>query len=191
MEEVVMPIKYFEELTFKCFPAIAGNAEIENVIFSGPETIVFWKDGEKTVVKCQDGDRYDKHIGLAMACAKKLFGNRGSYYNVFRKWIREEEKEKIVQSAQKPSEYVLEKEQSAQKPEEEMSPLAEKIGGVPDKADKPGRSRVDHGKIVALYTAKPPRSISWIADDLGCSENTVINHLKKEGLYTSNRRRKS
>ena len=58
-----------------------------------------------------------------------------------------------------------------------------KEGGGPDKADQPIRSRIDHGKIIALYTATPPRSISWIADDLGCSKQTVINHLKKEGLY--------
>lgn len=44
-------------------------------------------------------------------------------------------------------------------------------------------SRIDHGRIVALYTANPPRSIEWIAEDLGCSTKTVINHLVKEGLY--------
>lgn len=42
---------------------------------------------------------------------------------------------------------------------------------------------VDHARIVALYTANPPRSIKWIADDMGISEKTVINHLKRDGLY--------
>lgn len=45
------------------------------------------------------------------------------------------------------------------------------------------KSEIDHGKIVALYTANPPRSVSWIADDIGCSTKTVINHLKREGIY--------
>lgn len=45
------------------------------------------------------------------------------------------------------------------------------------------KKTVDHGKIVALYTANPPRSVSWIADEIGCSSQTVINHLKKEGIY--------
>lgn len=45
------------------------------------------------------------------------------------------------------------------------------------------KKKVDHGRIVALYTANPPRSIEWIADDCRCSQQTVINHLKKEGLY--------
>lgn len=49
-------------------------------------------------------------------------------------------------------------------------------GGVP-------KSKIDHGRIVALYTARPPRSVSWIADDLGCAVQTVINHLKAEGIY--------
>lgn len=45
------------------------------------------------------------------------------------------------------------------------------------------RGKVDHGRIIALYTAKPPRSIEWIADDCRCSQQTVINHLKQEGIY--------
>lgn len=44
---------------------------------------------------------------------------------------------------------------------------------------------VDHGRIVALYTANPPRSIKWIAEDMGITQQTVINHLKKDGLYDS------
>ena len=45
------------------------------------------------------------------------------------------------------------------------------------------KSKVDHGRIVALYTANPPRTIKWIADDMGITQQTVINHLKKDGLY--------
>ena len=48
---------------------------------------------------------------------------------------------------------------------------------------EPAKTGIDHGKIVALYTATPPRSVSWIADDIGCSPQTVINHLKREGIY--------
>jgi len=45
------------------------------VIFSGPATIVFWSDGDKTVVKCGNGEPYSQETGFAMACARKLFGN--------------------------------------------------------------------------------------------------------------------
>lgn len=52
----------------------------------------------------------------------------------------------------------------------------------PKKAEpkKEKKEPVDHGRIVALY--KAGRSMEWIADDVGCSAQTVANHLKKEGL---------
>lgn len=49
------------------------------------------------------------------------------------------------------------------------------------------KKKVDHDRIVALYRANPPRSVAWIADDVGCSTQTVINHLIKEGIYEGRR----
>lgn len=83
---------------------------IKQVIFHDSATIVYWTDGTRTVVKCQDGDVYDPEKGLAMAICKKALGNKGNYCNVFKKWLPEEEVEtsdqriidaanKIVQSA--------------------------------------------------------------------------------------------
>ena len=65
--------------------------EIKNVIFNDPATIVFWEDRTKTVVKCQDGDEFDPEKGLAMAIAKKAYGNKGSYCNKMKKWLPKEE----------------------------------------------------------------------------------------------------
>ena len=62
---------------------------INRVIFSGPCTIVLWNDGSKTIVRCTD-ERFDKEKGLAMCIAKKALGNKGKYYDVFKKWIEEE-----------------------------------------------------------------------------------------------------
>lgn len=56
----------------------------------------------------------------------------------------------------------------------------EKRGGVMKPAD--------HGAIVALYTANPPRSIKWIAEDQRISPQTVIKHLKKEGIFDPGRK---
>ena len=64
--------------------------EITNVIFNDPATIVFWNDGTKTVVKAE-GEPFDPEKGLAMAIAKKALGNKGNYYNEFKKWLPEEE----------------------------------------------------------------------------------------------------
>lgn len=66
------------------------SRSILKVIFNDPATIVFWCDGTKTVVKCQENDKYDKMTGLAMAISKKAFGNKGRYYDIFKKWCEED-----------------------------------------------------------------------------------------------------
>ena len=65
---------------------------IRNVIFNDPATIVIWDDGTKTVVKCAN-EAFDPEKGLAMAIAKKVFGNEGNYYNLFRKFLPEKKEE--------------------------------------------------------------------------------------------------
>lgn len=74
----------------------SNSTKIKNVIFNDPATIVFWNDGTKTVVKCQDGDYYDAEKGLTMAISKKFFGNTGRYYNEIKKWVEAYELEQMV-----------------------------------------------------------------------------------------------
>lgn len=66
-------------------------------------------------------------------------------------------------------------------PEEQQAEVEQQEETAAKRAVK--KTKVDHGRIVALYTANPPRSIEWIADDCKCSQQTVINHLKQEGIY--------
>ena len=63
--------------------------KIKDVIYNDPATIVFWEDGTKTVVKCKN-EKFDPEKGLAMAFSKKILGNKGNYYNVFKKWLPDE-----------------------------------------------------------------------------------------------------
>ena len=63
---------------------------IKNVIFNDPATIVFWADGTKTVVKAEN-EEFDPEKGLAMAISKKVLGNKGNYYETFKKWLPEKE----------------------------------------------------------------------------------------------------
>ena len=72
--------------------ALINRLEIEKVIFNEPATIVIWSDGTKTVVKCAN-EEFDKEKGLAMAICKRVLGNKGNYFNEFRKWIKDEEEE--------------------------------------------------------------------------------------------------
>lgn len=56
--------------------------EIEKVIFSGKATIVFWSNGEKSIVKCQKGDAYSQEEGLVMAICKMMYGNDNTFNDV-------------------------------------------------------------------------------------------------------------
>lgn len=62
---------------------------IKSVIFNPPATIVFWADNSKTVVKAENED-FDREKGLAMAIAKRALGNKGNYYEIFKKWLPKE-----------------------------------------------------------------------------------------------------
>lgn len=70
--------------------------EIKDVKFNKPATIVFWKDGTKTVVKAQPGEPYDPEKGLAMAISKRALGNKGNYYNTIQKHLEGHEYEHEV-----------------------------------------------------------------------------------------------
>ena len=70
---------------------------IKQVIFNGPATIVYWKNGRKTVVKCQEGAVNDHEKGLAMAVARHYFCDilgMSRYDGVFKKYLSKETKEK-------------------------------------------------------------------------------------------------
>lgn len=63
------------------------RSSIKDVIFNYPATIILWKDGTKTTVKARKGEKYDPEKGFAMAVCKKMFGNEGNYYKVFREYV--------------------------------------------------------------------------------------------------------
>ena len=45
---------------------------------------VVWKDGTHTVMKCHPEDEWDEEKGIAMCFMKKVFNNRGCYYDTFK-----------------------------------------------------------------------------------------------------------
>lgn len=63
------------------------DKEIDHVVFNDPATIVFWKDGTKTVTKCHAGDTFNKETGLSMCIIRKLTKNK-HYNNVFEKYCQ-------------------------------------------------------------------------------------------------------
>ena len=78
------------------YPQNGRKLTIKNVIFNDPATIVFWNDGTKTVVKTQNGEVFDPEKGLAMAICKKMIGkNTGRYYETFKKWLPNANKDSL------------------------------------------------------------------------------------------------
>lgn len=63
---------------------------IKKVIFNDPCTIILWSDKTKTVVKCGEDEEYDPEKGMAMAISKKFLGNKGNYYETFKKHLPED-----------------------------------------------------------------------------------------------------
>lgn len=98
--------------TYTLFIGEPITPKIVDVIFHDPATIIKWSDGVKTVVKCQKGDKYDPEKGLAMAIAKRWYGNKGSFNDVFKKWLPKEtyqNKGSKIEATVKPDEKEVEK----------------------------------------------------------------------------------
>ena len=72
------------------------------VIFNPPATIVYWRDGTKTVVRC-DNDEFSEEFGFAMACMRKIFGTRNAFKaqfkNAYRPYLKKK-KEKHTDSCE-------------------------------------------------------------------------------------------
>ena len=56
----------------------ADHLNVDRIIFSPPATIVFWKDGTKTVVKCAKGEPFSEYNGFSAALLKKVFGSNSA-----------------------------------------------------------------------------------------------------------------
>lgn len=139
---------------------------IKKVKFNPPATIVFWTDNTKTVVKCQ-GEDYDPEKGLAMCISKKMFGDKGNYYEVFKKWLPKEDNSDVVQKVLehiKPQTFEFEL-----KPIDINQRLFEVLTGVPGtttiqfdatKKPEPVKKSVDKEK-----EESEPHSCRWIPKD--------------------------
>ena len=139
---------------------------IKKVKFNPPATIVFWTDNTKTVVKC-NGEDYDPEKGLAMCICKKMLGNRGNYYEVFKKWLPKEDDSDVVQKVLehiKPQTFEFEL-----KPIDINQRLFEVLTGVPGTAtiqfDATKKSEPDKKSIDKEKEESEPHSCRWVPKD--------------------------
>lgn len=110
--ENTMPTNYNE---FFAFTHSRGNVylpKIKDVIFNPPATIVLWDDKSKTVVKAYNED-YDPEKGLAMCILKKVYGNKGKYFNNIKKWTDKYQAKKEAEEEAKYREILREEEDEA------------------------------------------------------------------------------
>ena len=110
----------------------------KRIIFNEPATVVFWKDGSKTVAKAHN-ETYDPEKGLAMCYAKKALGDG---YEASKKI------ESLVKKYYKP------KQEAHEEPEVKTNPvvdLAEKLNQLEKDGVVLNRSkayRFDDGQVV-------------------------------------------
>lgn len=62
--------------------------KIKQVIFNKEKrtTVVIWFDGQKTIIKQQDGDVWDEEKALALCYMKRVLGNRSSFNETLKKY---------------------------------------------------------------------------------------------------------
>lgn len=87
-EEEMTEEEYERELGFMTLDMIRNL--IKEVIFNDPATVVIWWDGTKTVVKCNEGDTYNKEFGLLACITKKFTGNTGRWNEILKDWCKDD-----------------------------------------------------------------------------------------------------
>ena len=109
-------------------PHFWGIPDIDSVVFNPPATIVFWDDGTKTVVKCAEGQEFERYAGFSAAVMKKLFGTTAVAKEImeecdeanWKKMIEEQKREK------------REKQEAEEKANREKKAAAAKEIGIED-----------------------------------------------------------
>ena len=130
------------------------DMRIKKVYFNNPATVVLWEDGTKTVVKSGEDDIYDPEKGLAMAIAKKALGNKGNYYEVFKKWLPYDPIAKIKRDLKELQDHLKEANDTIEKLE-----------------------RIENGDNLEWLTPEE------LAEKLGCTKATIQKKCR-EGLHS-------
>ena len=75
---------------------VSKNITPKEVIFNNPATVVFWSDGSKTVVKCGEGDLFNRMTGFLIAYYQKTTeSSKSEFSKLYDKLNTEEVKIKL------------------------------------------------------------------------------------------------
>lgn len=99
----------------------------ERILYNDPATIVFWKDGTKTVVKKSKGEKFNKYNAFCAALAKKIFENNSRVNKIVQSGVNQ--KPGIADTkATKTSKYISSKRRTyADYKRAELEIISEKI----------------------------------------------------------------
>lgn len=78
--EPVKPVTLFPEITNCWFNPEKGT------------TVVKWSTGDKTMVRTQQGEKFDAEKGMALCYMKKALGNKSSFNEMLKKYCKSIEK---------------------------------------------------------------------------------------------------
>lgn len=104
-------------------------------------TVVRWTDGSKTMVRCQEGEPFDKEKGLALCYMKRTLGNKGSFNETLKKWCPIEETEEIkkqildINTTAKANNYIIK--DGVDEVKERVESVEEKINQIEAGLNRP------------------------------------------------------
>ncbi len=110
-------------LLYRCF----APDSIVDVEFYPPATKMIFKDGTVTTAVAQEGDEFNKEVGMMVCIMKYIFKGKG-YNNMFRKWIKNADKREATkaQEIKKQEEAKAIKERQAAKEAKRRADRAER-----------------------------------------------------------------
>ena len=71
------------------------------IIYNNPATIVFWRDGTKTIVKKNEKEKYNSYNAFCAALAKKIFGTNSEVNRI----VRSGYNQKVAEGQKKLAEF--------------------------------------------------------------------------------------
>lgn len=116
-----------EESPYRYFTPYFSAYMIKNVEFYPPATKMTFVDGTVTTSVAQEGDEFNKEVGMMVCIMKYIFKGKG-YNNMFRKWIKNADKREAAkaQEIKKQEEAKAIKERQAAKEAKRRAERAER-----------------------------------------------------------------
>lgn len=140
----------------------------EKIIRSGPATIVFWKNGDKTIVKLQEGVPDDAYTAFTAAFAKYVYGSN-SY---LKRMIKD--RTKVVEPKQMKADPPKAEKLKAEEPKAEEP--EEKPGRKP--SPKTTKAIPNDVKLkIILERAKRQTPIRELSEKYGVGKSTIYRIL--------------